>query len=158
MDSPSSPNFAFLSAHDPQLVRLGALAERYFTEDPSTSLIKLRQFGETLAQLAAAQSGLFLSVNENQNDLLRRLRFENVLPREAADLFHQVRLAGNRATHEVAGDHAEALAMLKVARQLGIWFHRTFAARRASLARGRPLDERLRGQPGPSLHRAEDEL
>ena len=39
-------NFAFLAVHDPQFVRLGALAERYFADDPSTSLIKLRQFGE----------------------------------------------------------------------------------------------------------------
>ena len=47
----TSANFSFLAAHDPQLVRLGALAERYFKDDPTTSLIKLRQYGETLAQL-----------------------------------------------------------------------------------------------------------
>ncbi len=29
-----SVNFAFLDVHDPQLVRLGALAEQYFTSDP----------------------------------------------------------------------------------------------------------------------------
>ncbi len=34
-----SENFGFLSAHDPQLVRLGALAERYFEDDPNTCLI-----------------------------------------------------------------------------------------------------------------------
>ena len=122
----TSPNFAFLGAHDPQLVRLGSLAERYFAQDPSTCLIKLRQFGEFLAQLTAAKSGLFESVGETQADLLRRLRFESILPRDVAELFHQVRVAGNRAAHEAAGDHAEALAMLKVARQLGVWFHRTF--------------------------------
>ena len=51
-----SANFDFLAKHDPQLVRLGGLAERYFKDDPSTSLIKLRQFGELLAQLTAARS------------------------------------------------------------------------------------------------------
>lgn len=121
----SSPNFAFLAAHDPQLGRLGALAERYFKDDPSTCLIKLRQFGEVLAQLTAARTALF-EPGESQAERLRRLRLEGVLPREAADLFHQVRAAGNRAAHQAAGDHVEALAMLKVARQLGIWFHRTF--------------------------------
>ena len=49
-----SPNFAFLKVHDLQLVRLGSQAERYFAEDPNTCLIKLRQFGELLAQLVAA--------------------------------------------------------------------------------------------------------
>lgn len=48
-----SANFNFLEQYDAQLVRLGVLAERYFRDDPSTSLIKLRQFGEILAQLVA---------------------------------------------------------------------------------------------------------
>lgn len=122
-----SANFGFLGAHDPQLVRLGGLAERYFKDDPNTCLIKLRQFGEALAQLTAAKSGLLASPDEQQADLLRRLKFERIVPREVGDLFHQLRIAGNRATHAQAGDHAEALSTLKIARELGIWFHRTFA-------------------------------
>jgi type I restriction enzyme, R subunit len=54
-----SANFSFLAVYDVQLVRFGALAERYFGEDPATCLIKLRQYGETLAQLVAAKAGLF---------------------------------------------------------------------------------------------------
>ena len=123
---PVSANFDFLGKHDAQLVRLGALAERYFKDDPNTSLIKLRQFGEVLAQLTAAKAGLLASPEEPQADLLRRLKFERVVPREVGELFHQLRIAGNRATHAQAGDHAEALSTLKIARQLGIWFYRTF--------------------------------
>jgi RimJ/RimL family protein N-acetyltransferase len=121
-----SANFDFLGSHDAQLVRLGGLAERYFKDDPNTCLIKLRQFGELLAQLTAAKSGLLTSPEEQQADLLRRLKFERVVPREVGDLFHQLRIAGNRATHVHTGDHAEALSTLKIARELGIWFHRTF--------------------------------
>jgi len=121
-----SANFSFLAGHDPQLVRLGALAERYFKDDPTTSLIKLRQYGETLAQLVAAKAGLFGDPQEPQADLLRRLKFERVVPREVGDLFHHLRLVGNKATHEHQGSHAEALTALKVGRELGIWFHRTF--------------------------------
>ena len=65
-----SANFDFLGTHDAQLVRLGGLAERYFKDDPNTSLIKLRQFGEVLAQLTAAKSGLLASPEEQQADLL----------------------------------------------------------------------------------------
>lgn len=122
-----SANFEFLGKHDAQLVRLGGLAERYFKDDPNTCLIKLRQFGEILAQRTAANAGLFVSPDEQQADLLRRLKFERVLPREVADLFYQLRISGNRAAHEIAGNHAEALSTLKIARELGIWFHRTFA-------------------------------
>ena len=33
---------------------------------------------------------------------------------------------GNAASHDLAGDHRAALAMLKIAWQIGVWFHRTF--------------------------------
>lgn len=124
----SSANFDFLGVYDVHLVTLPALAERYFQNDPSTCLIKLRQFGEALAQQIAARSGLLETVNETQADLLRRLKSERAVPKEVVELFHQLRTVGNRATHENAGDHSDALANLKIARQLAIWFHRTFGA------------------------------
>jgi len=68
---PASPNFEFLQVHDPQLVRLGSLAERYFADDPNTCLIKLWQFGEVLAQLTAAKVGLYVDPQEKQVDSRR---------------------------------------------------------------------------------------
>ncbi|MEM9009381.1 MAG: hypothetical protein AAGE59_38505, partial [Cyanobacteria bacterium P01_F01_bin.86] len=61
-----SRNFAFLKVHSLELVRLGTLAETYFTNDPNTCLIKLRQFGEQLAQLVAAKVGLYEDPDESQ--------------------------------------------------------------------------------------------
>ena len=49
-------NFDMLRAYEAQLWRLGALAERYFAEDPNTSLLKLRQLSELLAQSLAART------------------------------------------------------------------------------------------------------
>ena len=105
-----SSNFAFLQPHDAQLVRLAALAERYFADDPSTSLTKLRQFSELLAKSAAAHFGLLVAPEESQADLLRRLKPEAGLQREVLDVFHFLRKAGNTATHDRArgycgGDH-----------------------------------------------------
>ncbi len=54
-------NFDMLRAYEHQLWRLGALAERYFAEDPNTSLLKQRQFAELLAQNLAARGGLYTS-------------------------------------------------------------------------------------------------
>jgi type I restriction enzyme, R subunit len=121
-----SGNFGFLEAHDVQLVRLGALAERYFHDDPNTCLIKLRQFAELLTQLIAAKTGLYEAGDESQADLLRRLRFERVLPPQVAGLFHTLRILGNNAAHGAAGTLSEALNALKYAQQAGVWFHRTF--------------------------------
>src|SRR5258706_2334961 len=120
-----SYNFSFMRAYDPQFDRLGALAERYFRDDPNASLVKLRQFGELLAQEVAARVGLYTSAEEAQSDLRRRLKAERAAPPTATELFHQIRIAGNQATHAYADEHGLALTTLKVARELSIWFHRT---------------------------------
>ncbi|MFN9924589.1 MAG: type I restriction-modification system endonuclease, partial [Cyanobacteriota bacterium] len=109
------------------MFRLGSLAERYFPEDPNTSLLKLRQLGELLAQQVASRFGLEPGIEETQQLLLRRLEAEGVLDREMAELFHVLRRKGNLANHDLQGDHATALKTLRIAWQLGVWFHRTFA-------------------------------
>ena len=122
----TSPNFGFLAKRYPELERIAARSERYFSGDPIVSLIALRQFGEALAQLVAARSGLYIDPNERQRDLLRRLRVDGRYPSNVLGLFDQLRKDGNAAAHHHTGDHAKALECLKMARKLGIWFYRTF--------------------------------
>ncbi|MCF3650059.1 type I restriction-modification system endonuclease [Synoicihabitans lomoniglobus] len=130
MSSPNSlaSNFSFLQEHDEQLLRLGLLAERYFTEDPNTCLLKFRQLAEILAQTAAAYVGVYKEEQEGQYELLSRLARQGILPRDISQLFSEIRRTGNEASHAIAGDHSLALDMLKVAWQLSVWFHRTFKA------------------------------
>ena len=127
--STTSANFGFLIGYDATLVSVAAFAERYFPDDPTTCLMKLRQFGELLAQQLAARAGVFAGIEEGQSDLLGRLKRDTAYPRDVIDLFHDLRRVGNDAVHGHRGDHATALAGLKVARQLAIWFHRTFGDR-----------------------------
>ncbi len=122
----ASANFGFLRAHDERLVAFGTLAETYFQADPSTAIIKLRQFAEALAKHVAARQASYKGENESFDEVLRRLSFERILPRETADIFHALRKTGNAAVHEAAGGHREALSALKYARELGVWFHRTY--------------------------------
>src|ERR1700722_4491243 len=121
-----SPNFGFLAKRYPELERIAARSERHFSVDPIVSLITLRQFGEGLAQLVAARSGLYNDPNESQRDLLQRLRVDGRFPSNVLNLFNQLRRDGNAAAHHHTGDHAKALECLEMARQLGIWFYRTF--------------------------------
>jgi type I restriction enzyme R subunit len=125
-EPPKSANFRFLAIRYPDLDRIGAGSERYFSDDPVVALMLLRQFGELLAQMLAARSGLLTDASELQADLLRRLRVDGSYPSSVLDLFHQLRKAGNAATHSRDGDHTTALSCLKMARQLAIWFYRTF--------------------------------
>src|SRR5438270_4947200 len=122
----AASNFGFLGGHELQLVQLGALAEQYFRDDPGTAGFKLRQFAELLSKTIAAHHALYLGERETFEETLRRLSYERIIPKEAADIFHALRKAGNRAAHEATGNHADALSALKFARQLGIWFHRTY--------------------------------
>lgn len=128
-------NFGYLKSHDVRLATLGAQAERYFREDPSTAIIKLRQLAELLAKLIAAHHALYRDERETFEETLRRLSYERIIPKEAAVVFHALRKIGNVAVHDVKGTHAEALTALKFGRQLGIWFHRTYG-REPSFAPG----------------------
>ena len=105
----TSTNFDFLKEHDPFFVELAASAERAFASDPNTTLIKLRQFAEAIAQHLAARSGVEFDEQTSQADLLyrlnRELRFEPVV----RELFHTLRIEGNKATHQFRTQHREAM-------------------------------------------------
>jgi type I restriction enzyme R subunit len=125
-----SANFGFLRQHDPKIIQLAALAEQFFHIDSNTCIFKLRQYAERLAKLIAANTGLYQSADEAQVELLRRLKLENVISNEVADLFHLIRKAGNKAAHNRGDTNStDALTLLQTSHQLGIWFHRTFSDR-----------------------------
>lgn len=126
MDFSTSSNFDFLACHDAVFVRLAAAAEAYMASDPNAALYKLRLFGEVLAQNVAARVGLLTRQDETQHDLLLRLQDRGVVVGAARELFHGLRRQGNRAVHQGTGDRDEALHQLRMARQLAVWFHRTF--------------------------------
>jgi type I restriction enzyme R subunit len=119
-------NFSFLAEHSPLLGQLGAAAEQTFASDPNTTLIKLRQFGEAMAQDLATRFGVEFDQQTKQSDLLFQLDREAGLDRTIRGLFHTLRVEGNKATHEFKTQHKEAMDGLKVARALAIWFETSF--------------------------------
>jgi type I restriction enzyme, R subunit len=125
----TSANFGFLEAHDPLLDLLGSQAERYFAAgDSNTAIIKLRQWGESLAKLLAATVGVSLASDLDFKGILDVLWDEGVLRgSDVSRLFHDLRRVGNVAVHEHQGTPAEALHQLKMARRLAVWFHRDVA-------------------------------
>lgn len=122
----ASENFSFLVEHDTLFVELSQSAESAFSSDPNTTLIKLRQLGEALAQHLAALSGIEFDEQTSQAELLYRLNRELRLEPQVKELFHILRIEGNKAAHQFRTQHKEAMDGLKVARTLAIWFHRSF--------------------------------
>lgn len=124
--STPSPNFAYLAYHDARLVALGTQAEEHFAADPTVTLFKLRQFAEVLAKRAAAKVGLFLGVEDGLQQIIDRLWERNVIGATQRSLLHDLRRVGNAAVHEGVGSHSEALHQLRMTRELGVWFQRSF--------------------------------
>jgi type I restriction enzyme R subunit len=61
---PNSSNFEFLADYDPVFLQLATAAERAFSSDPNTTLIKLRQLGEALAQDFTARTGIVFDAKQ----------------------------------------------------------------------------------------------
>jgi type I restriction enzyme R subunit len=120
-------NFGFLAEHDPLFVELASSAERVFTSDPNTTLLKLRQLGEAMAQHIAVLSRIEFDEQTSQANLLYKLSRELKLEPVVKDLFHTLRIEGNKATHQFKTKHKEAINGLIVARNLAIWFHQSFS-------------------------------
>lgn len=119
-------NFDFLQEYDALFLQLASAAERAFASDPNITLIKLRQLGEALAQDLAARCGIGFDDKTTQADLLFKLNREIRLDPNISELFHTLRIEGNRATHQFKTQHKEALDGLRIARSLAIWFHQAF--------------------------------
>jgi type I restriction enzyme R subunit len=137
MTSPDqSSNFSFLAEHDPLFVELAQAAERVFANDPNTTLIKLRQLGEAMAQNLAAMVGLEFTEHTTQSDLLYHLNRELRLDPNVREMFHILRIKGNEATHQFRTHHKDAIEGLRVARKLAVWFHQSFGKQGTSFKPG----------------------
>ncbi len=120
-------NFSFLKKHQDWLFKLAESAELNFSSDPNTSLIKIRQLGEAIAQSIAARTGVEFGGNVKQIDLLKDLDYHLRLDDNVRDAFHTLRKLGNAATHSFdSTSHRDALKAITVGHALAMWFHITF--------------------------------
>jgi type I restriction enzyme R subunit len=132
----STSNFEFLEEHDPVFYELASAAERAFAGDPNTTLIKLRQFAEALTQDLAARTNIRFDETTKQADLLFKLNREINLDPTIREIFHTLRIEGNKATHQFRTNHKTAMDGLRLARELAIWFHQSFGKQGASFKPG----------------------
>lgn len=121
-------NLSFLKEHEDVFFELAYGAERSFSSEPNTTLVKLRQLAEAFTQDIAARCCLTFDEQTTQADLLFLVSRELQLEPLVLKLFHGLCKAGNQAVHQFKTQHKEALAGLKVGRDLAVWFHRTFGS------------------------------
>lgn len=119
-------NFVHIETEYPQLAHIGELAERNLHTDPSTSLSKMRLLLELMSKLI----GKFECIDDldglDQNSRLQKLGLENSVPQDILDLFHKVRMSGNRASHTGQGTTSEAVFMLRQTVKIVKWFYAVY--------------------------------
>lgn len=124
--SEPSTNFGFLATYDGPFHQLAVAAEKLLAIDPNTAIVKVRQLAEAFARHAAAVCGFYPGAQASFLDTLRLLEARGIVEHQAASLFHALRREGNRAAHDFSGSRQDAVDQLRIARQLAVWFHRTF--------------------------------
>ncbi|MBH0070464.1 type I restriction-modification system endonuclease [Pseudoalteromonas sp. NZS127] len=150
-------NFDFLKKHQDWLFKLAESAELNFSSDPNTSLIKIRQLGEAIAQSIAARIGVESGNNIKQVDLLKDLDYNLRLDDNVRDAFHTIRKLGNTATHNFdSTSHRDALKAIMVGHALAMWFHITFGG---SAAKGFKIKKFVKPQdPSEYVRQLEEQV
>jgi type I restriction enzyme R subunit len=124
-----SGNFGFLAEHSPLLADLGATAEKLYPFDPASCVLKLRLLAEALTQEVASRVGVRLA-QPTQAELLRAVDQRLGLDAQVRQMFHLLRQRGNEAAHQLQHSigYREGMEALKVAREVALWFHRSFGS------------------------------
>ncbi len=120
-------NFEFLESEFPILFNIGQSAEYNLFEDPNTTLVKLRQFGERLTENVFELHGLEFPYENTFNNRLKRLKLQRILPERIKDLLYTLKNTGNSAAHQFTGTEGEAKTALFSSFKVGKWFYQTYA-------------------------------
>ena len=115
-------NFEFLKGTNDILYRLAYAAEKNLLDDPNTSLVKLRMFGEATAKHLATL--LSIEIPEKQIDLVREIAKIPSVDSNIIDVFHKLRTLGNKAVHDNHDDSKDAELALRITQHLAFWYYK----------------------------------
>lgn len=115
-------NFEFLKGTNDFLYAIACAAENNYPDDPNTTLVKMRIFGEATAKHLGKLLGL--PSTESQLDLLRELGKINFVDDGIMGVFHTLRRTGNKAVHDYHNDLDDAAMSLRLGFRLGVWYYR----------------------------------
>ncbi len=118
----ASSNFSFLKGVNDFLFNIAWAAEQNYPDDPNTTLVKLRMFGEATAKHLAKL--LDIELPENQHELLKELGKISFVDDSILSVFHKLRKIGNQAVHEYHNDLQDAEMCLRLSFRLALWYYR----------------------------------
>ncbi|MDQ0253402.1 hypothetical protein J2S74_000774 [Evansella vedderi] len=120
-------NFDFLAKKWNLLAEIGQMAEKHVVNDPNTTLVKLRMFGETVTAILNDLEKIPRMDIHPQYKRIKRLLSKDIISYEIYDKLQFLRIRGNRAVHNAKyGTSEEAEDALNQAFQLGVWLMRVY--------------------------------
>jgi len=119
-------NFEFLEKDFPVLANFGSLAEKYYSSDPNSCLLKLGMIGETVVNLMFTYDRIPLPAENNAVNRIDALFREGMLTRDLSDILHALRKTRNKAIHDNYSSAEDAKALLQMAYGLCEWFMQTY--------------------------------
>ena len=121
-----STNFEFLSPRWSELAELGAFAEAYTFNDPTSAIIKLRLFAENMTKDIYRDLKLPRPEQLSFIDYLTNDTFKTITPKVVLNKFHSLRINGNKAAHGELSKPDKALFLLQEAFDLARWLYVQF--------------------------------
>ena len=120
-----SQNFEMLRARWSHLADLGAFAEQYLYDDPSSALVKLRNYSEQMVHWIYDVADLEKPESDDLFKLLKADAFTRLVDSVVQNKFHIIRKLGNAAAHGKPSTVEEAKHVLREAYDLGCWLYVT---------------------------------
>lgn len=124
-------NFNFLKPKWNELADIAGFAEQYVNADPSSALVKLRQFCEQTVHFIYAEHGLAHAYQSGLNDLLQEFSFKQSVPRVVISKLHSLRVHGNKAAHGEDVQARDSRWLLQECHDLAKWLALTYAGAKA---------------------------
>ncbi len=130
MTNPGTSSFSFLETHDRSLYEAAVMAEDHLHGDPMACLVRLRQLAELLCLRLADQGELRDFEALRQFDRLELIARRKLMPAPQLAAAHRIRQVGNEAAHRGVDDRDLALARLRDAHALALWYVREVLGRK----------------------------
>jgi superfamily I DNA and RNA helicase len=119
-------NFIFLKDKWPNLAELAELAEENLYQDPNTTIIKLRMFTEQIVDYIFAYDNLEEPEENSFFNKLKLLEREDLIKNEIENIFHTLRIEGNKGVHESLDSLETAKTLLSLSHKLAVWFMQVY--------------------------------
>lgn len=119
-------NFEFLKPNWEALANIAGFAEQYVHADPSSALVKLRQFCEQVVEYIYGHHHLPKPYQSGLNDLLREHSFKQAVPPVVISKLHSLRFQGNKAAHGEEVGSKQSCWILQEAYDLSKWLVLTY--------------------------------